>query len=91
MCLGRADGRPLKRLIERKDLDSPTDLAHPREMKYVSLKSARARVTFISLLLVLGILSPAQARAGVFGDFVAAIMGKPEKQINASTGAQDVG
>ena len=50
------------------------------------INSARARVTFISLLLVLGILSPAQARAGVFGDFVAAIMGNPEKQINASTG-----
>lgn len=56
-------------------------------MKYTSFRSARARVTFISLLLILGTLIPAQSRAGVLGDLVAVIRGNPEKQNNAAFGS----
>ncbi len=56
-------------------------------MKYTSFRSARAGVTFISLLLILGTLIPAQSRASVLGDLVAVIRGNPGKQDNAAFGS----
>ena len=56
-------------------------------MKYRSRKTARSAATLISLLLVLGALTPATARASVLGDFVSAILHAPEKQREASSGS----
>ena len=65
-------------------------------MKYRSFKTAhpvRLRVargqaaTLISLLLVLGTLMPASARASVLGDFVSAVLRAPEKQKDVSFGS----
>ncbi len=55
-------------------------------MKYRSLRSARSAATLISLLLVLGTLIPASARASVLGDFVAGILHVSEKQKEVSYG-----
>ena len=82
-----ADRKASKRLISVSNHnDSQRDFSRPRAMKYRSLRPARSAATLISLLLVLGALSPATARAGVIGDFVAAILHAPEKQREASSG-----
>lgn len=49
--------------------------------------TARRAATLISLLLVLGALTPATARASVLGDFVSAILHAPEKQKDVSSGS----
>src|SRR3989338_10637200 len=82
----------LDRPIYRKKSDSLQD-SRPRGMKY-SFRTARAArfagatarraTTLISLVLVLGALIPATARASVLGTFMSAILHKPEKQNNAS-------
>ncbi len=55
-------------------------------MKY-STSSARRTATLISLLLILGVLIPAQSHASVFGNVVAAIFGTPEKQADVVLGS----
>src|SRR3989344_9437937 len=81
-----------KRLIqERKNNDSPQGSAHPRVMKYRSSRTARSAATLISLLLVLGALTPATARASVLGDFVSSILlHVPEKQKAVSSGSGNI-
>ena len=56
-------------------------------MKYSSSRTVRPAATLISLLLVLGSLIPASARAGVLGDFVSSILHTPEKQTVVSSGS----
>ncbi|OGG52428.1 hypothetical protein A2851_05280 [Candidatus Kaiserbacteria bacterium RIFCSPHIGHO2_01_FULL_53_29] len=88
----------LDRPIYRKKSDSLQD-SRPRGMKY-SFRTARAArfagatarraTTLISLVLVLGALIPATARASVLGTFMSAILHKPEKQNNASFGGSNL-
>ena len=78
------------RLILGKKSDPRADFAIPRAVKYKSSESARTAATLISLLLVFGTLIPANARASVFGDFVASILRAPEKQTNAASGSGNV-
>ncbi len=59
-------------------------------MKYASFQSARAQVTLISLLIVVGAFIPSQSRAGVVQDIVAAIRGNQEKQSSASHGGSNL-
>src|SRR3989344_3422488 len=58
-------------------------------VKYKS-GTARSATTLISLLLVLGALTPATARASVLGDFVSAILHAPEKQRGVSSGSGNI-
>jgi len=58
-------------------------------MKYKS-GTARSAATLISLLLVLGALTPTTARASVLGDFVSAILHAPEKQKAVSSGSGNI-
>lgn len=64
--------------------------------RFRTARSARLRVargqaaTLISLLLVLGALSPATARASVLGDFVSSLLHVPEKQKAVSSGSGNI-
>src|SRR3989344_9446916 len=59
-------------------------------MKYRSSRTARSAATLISLLLVLGALTPATARASVLGDFVSSILHASEKQKAVSSGSGNI-
>lgn len=56
-------------------------------MKYASSRSTGTAATLISLLLILGTLLPATARASVLGDLVSSVLHAPEKQKEASSGS----
>ena len=56
-------------------------------MKYRSSRTVHSAATLISLLLVLGALTPATAQASVLGDFVSSILHAPEKQKAVSSGS----
>ncbi|MDO8576698.1 MAG: M23 family metallopeptidase [bacterium] len=71
--------------LKNQALAKPNHLSNG--VKYSSRKTARSAATLISLLLVLGALMPATARAGVLGDIVSAILHAPEKQKEISSGS----
>ena len=62
-------------------------MAYPRATKYRTFGSVRPAATLISLLLILGTLMPASARAGILSDLVASIAHAAEKQDNAASGS----
>ncbi len=69
--------------IVRKKSDSPAGLASPFRGRHKSFKPARSAVSFISLLILVGTLLPASARAGVFSDILSSLMGNSGKQKDA--------